>query len=167
MTVHKLAALAAAALLAAGCASTYQPHGFSGGYSDSQLDANVFRVSFRGNGYTTPERAEDMATLRAAELTLRHGFTHFAILEKRYDVEHSSFTAPAQTQTRGTVSSYGGTSYLNARSVTSGGYTFTSSDPRVSTVIECFNGKPREGSAFDARFVYDSLTKKYDIARSL
>ena len=52
----------------------------SGGFTESQLDTNVFRVTFKGNGYTSPDRAEDMALLRSAELALQHGFT--AVMEQ-------------------------------------------------------------------------------------
>ncbi len=45
----------------AACATAYQPQSFSGGFTETQLDKNVFRVSFQGNGYTRAERAEEMA----------------------------------------------------------------------------------------------------------
>src|SRR5882724_2256033 len=67
----------------AGCATTYQPQSFSGGFSETQLDKNVFRVSFKGNGYTQAERAEEMALLRSAELTLKNGFKYFVIIDGR------------------------------------------------------------------------------------
>ncbi|GIX25986.1 MAG: hypothetical protein KatS3mg122_3217 [Caldimonas sp.] len=69
------------AIFLGGCATTYQPEGFSGGFSETQLDTNVFRVSFRGNGYTRAERAEELALLRSAELTLKNGFTHFVVID--------------------------------------------------------------------------------------
>ncbi len=60
--------LSAAAFLAA-CATSYQPDGFSGGYSDMKLGENVWQVDFRGNGYTSSARARDFSLLRAAEIT--------------------------------------------------------------------------------------------------
>ena len=36
------------ALFIQGCTTAYQRSGFSGGYSETQLDENVFKVSFRG-----------------------------------------------------------------------------------------------------------------------
>src|SRR5437764_1386447 len=59
-------------LLFVACATPYQRHGFTGGFSESQLDENVFRVNFRGNGYTSPERAADFTLLRSAELARAH-----------------------------------------------------------------------------------------------
>jgi hypothetical protein len=70
-----------AVALLTGCATTYKPQqGFSAGYSDTRLDINVFRVAFRSNAYTSAERAEDLALLRSAEITLQNGFTHFMYL---------------------------------------------------------------------------------------
>ena len=63
-------AAASASLVLVACATAYQPQSFSGGFSETQLDKNVFRVSFKGNGYTNAERAEEMALLRSAELAL-------------------------------------------------------------------------------------------------
>ncbi len=48
-----------------GCATSYQQRGFAGGYSETQLAPDVFRVNFEGNGYTSSERAQDFALLRA------------------------------------------------------------------------------------------------------
>src|SRR5262245_65287639 len=77
--------VAFAAFLLSGCATSYQSNGFTGGYSETQLAPDVFRVAFRGNRYTSPEQARDFCMLRAAELALQHGFTHLARSE-----EHTS-----------------------------------------------------------------------------
>lgn len=61
-------------LLLEGCATSHQEKGFTGGYSETQLAPDVFRVNFAGNGYTSSERAQDFALLRAAELSLVHEF---------------------------------------------------------------------------------------------
>ena len=129
-----------------GCATTYQPNSFSGGFSETQLDSNVFRVSFRGNGLTGAERAEEMALLRSAELTLNNGFSHFAIVDASSRTSYSSFTAPSQTQTIGTISSYGNTSYLNAQTRTTGGQTFVAAKPSTTNTIVCFKGRPETTS---------------------
>ncbi len=65
-----------------GCATSYQQKGFTGGYSETQLAPDVFRVNFQGNGYTSSERAQDFALLRAAELSLERGFRYFALLDE-------------------------------------------------------------------------------------
>lgn len=146
------------------CATAYQPEGFSGGFTEAQLDKNVFRVSFRGNGYTRADRAEEMALLRSAEVTLKHGFTHFAIVDGSSRADYGSFTTPTQSSATGTVSSYGNTSYINAQTRTSGGETFIVTKPSTTNTIICFNGKP-DASVFvyDAQFLYNSLAGKYGV----
>jgi hypothetical protein len=119
------------------CATAYQPEGFSGGFTETQLDKNVFRVSFRGNGYTRADRAEEMVLLRSAELTLKNGFTHFAIVDGRSRTDYSAFTTPTQSSTTGTVSTYGNTSYLNAQTRTTGGQTFIAAKPSSTNTIIC------------------------------
>jgi hypothetical protein len=54
-----------------------------GGYSDTALAPDVYKISFGGNGYTTQERATDFAVLRAAELTLSHGYRYFGIINQK------------------------------------------------------------------------------------
>ena len=70
-----------AVLLIQGCATAYQKSGFAGGYSETQLDENVFRVSFRGNRYTGREKVADFTLLRSAELALENGYQYFAIID--------------------------------------------------------------------------------------
>ena len=56
-----------------GCMTStpYQPMGFKGGYENTQLDKNVFEVTFSGNGLTSSQRVRDFAMLRSAELTIQ------------------------------------------------------------------------------------------------
>lgn len=76
--------VAAAGLLAmtclAGCATPYQPMGALGGYEDMQVGQDMYRIAVLANGYTTPERAQKIALLRAADLTIQKGFTHFTVV---------------------------------------------------------------------------------------
>jgi len=81
-TAANYSAVIAVALIMANCATPYQSTGFTGGYSDTALGPNVYRVSFQGNGYTSLSRAQDFAMLRAADTTLSHGFRYFAIVDK-------------------------------------------------------------------------------------
>jgi hypothetical protein len=39
----------------ASCATPYESTGFLGGYSDTALAPDVYRISFQGNGYTSQE----------------------------------------------------------------------------------------------------------------
>lgn len=151
-------------LLLTACATSYQPQGLSGGFTETQLDKNVFRVTFRGNGYTKQERAEELALLRSAELALKNGFTHFAIVDGKSRADYGAFTTPTHATTTGTVSSYGNTSRLNAQTRVSGGDTFIIAKPSTTNTIVCFNGKPEIGAlVYDAQFVFTSLGEKYGV----
>ncbi len=89
----RLAGAAALALLAVGCAgkpTPYQPISSSsrvaGGYSETRLAADHFRVTFAGNSFTSRERVEASLLYRAAELTLQERYDWFVIEDR--EVEH-------------------------------------------------------------------------------
>jgi hypothetical protein len=161
--MRSLAAVSLAVVLG-GCATAYQAEGFSGGFSETQLDTNVFRVSFRGNGYTRAERAEELALLCSAELTLKNGFTHFAIIEGRSREQSGSYTTPTQSYTTGSATAYGNSAYGSARTTSYGGQTIHFSKPSTTNTIMCFNGKPDiQGLAYDAQFICNSLGQKHGV----
>lgn len=86
----KVAAPLLALALLAGCetATPYQPLGYpgaSGGYTDQQLDATHFRVSFFGNSLTSRQQVENYLLYRAAELTLARGGTCFTMVSHGTD----------------------------------------------------------------------------------
>jgi hypothetical protein len=151
-----LAAVACA--LVAGCATTYQPMAFSGGYSETALAENVFKVSFAGNGYIGADTVSDYALLRSAEVTIENGFRYFIITDERSYSTNSTFTTP--TTTNAYVTGYGNSAYGTA--TTYGGQTYNVSKPSSSNLIVCFKDKP-EGFAFDAEFVSKSLKRKYGL----
>ena len=70
--------------LSFGCATSYQAKGFQGGYADEQIEHDSFWVSFHGNVPSLDPAALEQGLLhRAAEVTLKHGFTHFVVLSHR------------------------------------------------------------------------------------
>ncbi len=146
-----------------GCATGYQAQSFSGGYSETQLDLNVFKVTFKGNGYTKSDRAEDFALLRSAELTLKYGFSHFAIIDGRQSADYGVITSPSQSYTTGTATVIGNTAYVSART-SSEGESYIIRRPSASNTIVCFNGKPDNGMpVYNAQYVFNSLSTKYGI----
>lgn len=156
----KAIAVISLAMLLGGCATTYQPESFSGGFSETQLDTNVFRVSFRGNGYTRAERVEELALLRSAELTLKNGFTHFVVINGHSREQLGTYTTPTQSYT----TAYGNTAYGTARTTTYGGQTFLISKPSTTNTIMCFAGKPDlQALVYDAKFVCNSLGQKHGV----
>lgn len=68
-------------LMALACATPYQPEAFAGGYSEIQMQKLAWIVQFRGNEFTRPARTEDFALLRACELVLAAGCTHYRIID--------------------------------------------------------------------------------------
>lgn len=150
-----------------GCATPYQGDGFSGGYSETQLDENVFRVSFRGNGYTRRDRVADFTLLRSAELALQNGYKYFVIVEAKSHTTTSTHTTPTTTNTTANVWGTGNYAYGNATSTTTGGQTYNISKPSSSNTIICFKEKPVIGFSYNASFIYKSLTEKYDINKHI
>lgn len=96
-----VASLALASLTVAACATetTYRPatgYGFSRtGYSDRQIEANRFLVSFAGNSYTSRDTVERYLLFRAAELTLQQGGDYFIMVDRQTDLRSRTYTTPS------------------------------------------------------------------------
>jgi hypothetical protein len=86
--------LAIVCLALAGCATEYQPQGFTGGYSDFLTAPDEAVIAFHGNGFTSGERAAQMAALRCAEVTLEHGYRYFVLVAVSDVSSNASFTTP-------------------------------------------------------------------------
>lgn len=71
--------LAGCVLLPPGCATSYQKDGMTGGYTDKQLNEDTFYVSFRGNGWTKPDKVDAYFLRRCAEVAKEHGYELFTI----------------------------------------------------------------------------------------
>lgn len=161
-TVLAVAMLGAAL---SGCATSYQPNGLTGGFSETQLGENIFRVSFRGNGYTRGERASDFALLRSAEVAEQHGFRYFVIVQSADKTATSAYTTPTQSYTTGSAYAFGNTAYGSAHTTTYGGQTYFIQHPSTTNTILCFTEKPQTGGlVFDTEFVRRSIKQKYGIS---
>lgn len=143
-----------------GCATNYQSVGFTGGYSETQLDENVFKVNFRGNSYTSSERAADLCLLRCAELCKIAGYNYFIIVKSQEYTKQSQYTTPTKTTTTGRANVIGKSVYGSSTSTTTGGHTYNISKPRSTNTIICFFNKP-DGVSYNADFIYNSIAKKY------
>ncbi len=152
----------------AGCATPYQKVGFTGGYSETRLGEHLFRVNFRGNGYTSSERAADFCMLRCAELTQENGCRYFCVLQGGNDVSYSAYTTPRTSQTFGSATAYGNTAYGTATTYTYGGDTYLIAKPRSTLLVRCSPEKPddtRGALCFDAAFLASSIRSKYRLKR--
>jgi hypothetical protein len=91
----------AVTLALAGCASPtpYQPirsaSSSQGGYSETQIDRDYWRVNFRGNTLTSRETVEGYLLYRAAELTLQQGNDWFEVYTR--DVERTVREEPVRS----------------------------------------------------------------------
>jgi len=148
--------LVSVVVIFSGCATKYKSVGFTGGYSETQLGNNIFNVSFRGNGYSSRQRASDFTLLRSAELTLKNGFKYFIITssEKHIDL----YSTPKSYTTNGNING----SSFNATTTQTGGFTFRK--PSTNHTIICFKEKPKINTIiYDANFIVKSIKSKYDI----
>jgi len=150
----------------AGCATSYQPKSFSGGYSETRLREDIFKVSFKGNGYTSRERAADFALLRSAELALENGFRYFIIVSSEKDSSVSSYTDPSTSHTTATAYGSGRHAYGNATTTTYGGNTYYISKPGATNTILCFKEKSENDAlVLEAQFIAKSIRGKYGIPK--
>ena len=108
----------------------------TGGYGETQIDKNVWKVYFSFNRHTTDERALNYLRLRCAELTIHNEFQYFQIS----DLE----TNPKQTLTK------------------SGEDFYSSKQQSKSCVIACFKDKPEKGTSYNATEIIKSIKDKYN-----
>ncbi len=170
----KLYVLLIAATVLTGCATAYQPQGATGGFSEMQLDENVFQVTFKGNGYTDHDRANDFALLRSAEIALEKGYKYFVIVDAQQYSKNSSFNTPTTATTNINANTYGsaygygksmnysGNTSGTATTTYSGGQTVNISKPRTTNTIVCFKEKP-DGFSYNAEFLAKSMKEKYGL----
>lgn len=130
-----------------GCASQYMSvrGSFTGGYYEEKISNNMYMVGFSGNGYTSAERAYDMATMRAADLTNNNGYKYFVLIDDS-----------------GSMNEF----------VTSTGYAMvTSYKPNVKLLAVMFKNKPNmfknpykaDSVFYDYLVKYKMLNKKFSV----
>ena len=149
-------------LFISGCAlnTQYQAQGFSGGYVDTQLNENTWRVVVNGNGFTKSNTVGDYALLRASELTLDNGYRYFIVGSSSQDKESN-------------MVKWGGNSSRTTGQINNNG-TFSSNtyntSPTYSNVTKYENeiifmmineGEQGDMFAYDAQLIFDSLSAKY------
>lgn len=79
--MYKPLAVAALAVWLSGCLSTpYGEMSWTGGVAASQITSDTYRISSRGNGYTSNTTIQDYMLLKAAETTQAAGATHFVVI---------------------------------------------------------------------------------------
>lgn len=152
MNERNAAMLAAAAILA-GCATAYQPSGATGGFEEMRIDAETYRIRASGNALVSLSRMNDYVLLRASEIALQQGYSHFRILTSSGRYDTLTTTTPGSVDTN----TYKGKTYATYTPPTAS----TTQFPRSEAIVRLMKGKPKEGVSYEARSVYDSLAPKY------
>jgi hypothetical protein len=61
-----------------------------GGYSDEKILGNLYRVEFKGNQHSKPEKVQNYLMYRCAELTQEMGYNYFMIVSEERHFEENS-----------------------------------------------------------------------------
>ena len=86
-------------LLQNSCATPYQQPGLAGGVVAQQINATTYRIMASGNGFTSPATIQDYTMLKAAEVTLDAGATHFRIISAADATSVVRYRGPARAYT--------------------------------------------------------------------
>lgn len=94
-----LSALAATSLMLSACMTetTYRPATGSGfereGYSERQIEANRFQITFAGNTMTSRDTVEKYLLFRSAELTVQQGYDYFVMADRDTDKKSRTYVS--------------------------------------------------------------------------
>jgi hypothetical protein len=159
--LRMMVAVLATVVTMSGCATGYQPSGLTGGFTDVQLDTDTFRVAFNGNGYTSPERAQELMLLRMADITLSHGHSYFLILDSHGRIENETVVLPGSTSYYSTSSygRYGGST--SGFAVSTPATVMDISKPRTNGTFRTFAERPDVNNVYNAAFLCRTLAAAY------
>lgn len=151
MMNHKLKLLLGLFLAASlsGCATSYQAKSFSGGFSETMLAPDTFKINFAGNGFTSAERASDFAILRAADKSIALGCNFFSVMNEANSANVGSVSVGSA-----------GWSGHNAWATST---TMPVVKPNTSLFVKCYPSQPGGVPSFDAKFIAQSVREKYGI----
>jgi hypothetical protein len=158
--MRELLLIGAAALTLASCATPtrYQPAvgPTAVGFFEQQIEADRFRVTFRGGGGASAAQVADYALLRAADLTLGSGYEWF-VVDQRYTEQIGAGSGP-----RFSVGA-GGADFGRSSAVGVGvGTSFNlGGGPQLATTLEVRLGRGARPTGFN---VYDAAQVRATIA---
>jgi hypothetical protein len=92
-------AIIACAASLVGCATKYQDMGFTGGVAAEPVMTDVYRITARGNGYTSADRVQDFVLLKGAETTLAAGGNYFVVIDQKDRTNVINGQTPGTVQT--------------------------------------------------------------------
>lgn len=159
----RLILLVAISIFLAACATSYKSVSYTGGYSETRFDENVYKVAFKGNAYTSRERASDFALLRSAELTIDQGYTYFIIVDAENYSNTTTHTTPTTSKATANFYASGNSMYGSSTTKTTGGETYNITKPRATNTIILFKEKPQGVFSYNAEFIQRELRIKYGL----
>jgi hypothetical protein len=132
-----------------GCATAYQTKGSTGGFSETMLAPDTFKVQFSGNAYTSAERASDFAVLRAADKSIELGCSYFGVVNEADGASVGSVTLGSAGWGHG-----GAWAFSNTLPVVK---------PNTALLVKCFRERQPGINLFDAHFIDRSIRSKYGL----
>lgn len=126
-----------------------------GGVTAMPIANNTYRIVARGNGYTDGIAIQDYALLKAAEVTLQSGNTHFVIGGANDSSRNESFTTAGTMQT----TFVGSTAFTTFNP----GYTINYVKPGQDLIIHTGTiapGQPVPPGAMNAREVFNAINPR-------
>jgi hypothetical protein len=142
-----------------GCATTYGPVGFGGGYSEMRLASDTYKVSFRGNGFTSSEQVQHNLFRRCAELTRSARFAYFLIIDEQDSARHQQVEIGSETATTsGSLQNNGyGQSSFQATTIVTHPAHFDVTKCTSTAVIKMFSPESHPQNALKA----DEIIRQY------
>ena len=83
MSLRSIVCFGVLVVFLAGCATQYKKFGLLGGYFDHKIEPGLHYILVSGNGFTQRASVGEMMLLRAAELTVKDGYTRFILFHDR------------------------------------------------------------------------------------
>lgn len=138
-------------MLVASCAS-YTENGLFGGFRDTPLAADTYRIQANGNAFTSRSKTTAIAMVRAADLALQHGYDRFIVLDYDEWAKTSYYTSPTTATTNSVTNT---NLYARGYGYNVGNYRYTNiygnADSRTTATTTINHGqtyaieKPRTG----------------------
>lgn len=150
----------------------------SGDFVDEQLAADTYTIRYAGHGRHPKGYVEDQMMLRAAELTLEHGYTYFALVGVGPELATTESTTASTRSTSSpakvTAASFGlygsGLSAFGSRPMTVVSQPdFSGGSVRRKTptlTIRLFHEAPSDLIASNAANIEKAIKKKYELDRT-
>ena len=140
-------------ILLQSCATSYRDYSLNDktGFTESELDQNMFNVSFFGNQFTNIDKATDFAKLRASEICLSRNMNYGEISDisssfQKHGNNMGTFLMDGENE---------------ARPATQGPNGVYSHSPKVTVTVIC--NSDNSDNSFDAKYLSLSLKNKYGI----